>query len=671
METTDTANLGDDTRPTKRIRSPPRIYYEYPANEFSTEEERMAQAIANSRTDQCRQPLTVIPFGPTFYPTIEDFSGDPLEYLETIRHEAEKYGIAKIVPPKGWNPPFGLNVDCQKKFQTKDQSIHRLQEGISFGDGKDYTVKEYQKMASDWSKEWKKKHYSLSAKSSDPDIPNETPEGPTEDAKMMTPENLEHDYWEIVETDRCEIDVDYGNDVDTSEFGSGFPMSDRGRALYSANFKADQTNSELPEPEFDTEEYYKETYWNLNNIPNSKNSVLRHLKVGIKGINVPWMYFGCLFSTFCWHNEDNFMNSINYHHKGAPKQWYGVPGTKHDADGVERVFKSYLSKKMRDVPDLLHHITTSFSPRLLKNEGVRVCKLLQHEGEFIVTFPRAFHCGFSLGPNVGEAVNFAVHDWISHAVDANERYRTFGRSSVFSHDRLVYTMAHHVNELRTKQICNDLVKELRRLMKEEILLRQKLIDAGVRDVSNEVELPPNRVDQLDEESANYDDKRLCHSCKHICFFSAVCCKCSDSKVSCLRHSHYMCRCSAKRKFILIWTPESEMIDTISRVEKHGEELDVSNSAPMNNDDLEDAASSSRDRLIHQTYEVSCNPICAVDSCPELIPSDVIAGVSIDPKDLTLLFTDNSDISKSPVHLSKATATITHRDMACKHSSCKT
>jgi len=124
----------------------------------------------------------------------------------------------------------------------------------------------------------------------------------------------------------------------------------------------------------------------------------------------------------------------------------------------------------------------------------------------------------------------------------------------------------------------------------------------------------------------------------------------------------MCRCSAKRKFILIWTPESEMIDTISRVEKHGEELDVSNSAPMNNDDLEDAASSSRDRLIHQTYEVSCNPICAVDSYPELIPSDVgIAGVSIDPKDPTLLFTDNSDISNAPVLPSKATAAITHRD----------
>lgn len=154
-------------------------------------------------------------------------------------------------------------------------------------------------MARDWSAEWKKKHYSSSAKPADPNSPNNTPNDvpthvptlvcPVEDAKKMTPENLERDYWDIVETDRCDIDVDYGNDVDTSEFGSGFPMSDRGRALYSPNFKADQTSNELPEPDFGTEEYYKETYWNLNNIPNSKNSVLRHLKVGIKGINVPWL----------------------------------------------------------------------------------------------------------------------------------------------------------------------------------------------------------------------------------------------------------------------------------------------------------------------------------------------------------------------------------------------
>jgi len=274
---------------------------------------------------------------------------------------------------------------------------------------------------------------------------------------------------------------------------------------------------------------------------------------------------------------------------------------------------------LSDVPDLLHHITTSFSPRLLNKEGVRVCKILQHEGEFIVTFPRAFHAGFSLGPNCGEAVNFADTNWMPHAADANERYRTFGRPSVFSHDRLVFTMAHHINEVNTKESCIAVAQELRRLMNEELLLRQKLISAGVRDVSGDVQLPPNRLDQLDEESADYDDKRLCHSCKHICFFSAVCCECSENKVSCLRHSHYMCRCSLRRKYILIWTPESEMRETIERVETRGNELEAAeypHTAFCHKEKLEDAPSSLKDRIIHQTYEVPVRPMIPIVPEPE-------------------------------------------------------
>lgn len=154
----------------------------------------------------------------------------------------------------GWNPPFAINCNNQKKFQTKDQSIHRLQEGISFGDGKDYTVKEYQNMSTEWSKAWKKKHYSVPDKPSDqtyvqPNIseptvsvmsdlhqsavtpvlppPSVSAEQVCSQAKKegeesiapqpkMTPETLERDYWDIVETGHQDIDVDYGNDVDTS-----------------------------------------------------------------------------------------------------------------------------------------------------------------------------------------------------------------------------------------------------------------------------------------------------------------------------------------------------------------------------------------------------------------------------------------------------------------------
>lgn len=496
--------------------------------------------------------------------------------------------------------------------------LHRLQEGISFGDGQNYSPGEYLKVASERSRAWKTsrypnhdllsrhtshladektKHEEEAKKNTSSGAPSETSSSSeTVDAldketlkaveRCFTPENVERDYWEVVETHSKEVSVEYGNDVDTQSFGSGFPLSERGRAIYG---KKNLEKMDQPEPKFDTPDYYKETWWNLNNIPCAPESVLRHVKVGINGINVPWMYYGSLFTTFCWHNEDNYLYSINYNHKGAPKQWYGVPGGKRAAEGLERVFKGYLSMKMRDVPDLLHHITTMFSPRLLQNADVTVSKTLQYEGEFVVTFPRAFHGGFSLGPNVGEAVNFATHDWIAYGADANERYRSFSRPAVFSHDRLTFTMANHLSELKSYATCKLLLNELERVAEEEQRLRHKLLDDGVRDVSEHISLPANVLDKLDEKSANYDDRRLCHACKHVCFFSAVACECSQSKVSCLRHSHYMCRCPTDRKYLMIWCPDEELTSTLDSVRNHCTSLKTSQDRDQ---DLTDTAEKS-------------------------------------------------------------------------------
>ena len=236
-------------------------------------------------------------------------------------------------------------MKSEKRFQTKQQLLHRIQEGISFGDGVEYSAGEYQQMASQRAKEFKAKHYP------DHDLMTKSMSSSSDEAveenrnrRRFTPENLEREYWDIVESHSREMVVEYGNDVNTDEFGSGFPLSERGRSIYG---KIDLSKIGLPEPKFGTEDYYKETWWNVNNIPCAPDSVLRHVKVGINGINVPWMYYGSLFTTFCWHNEDNYLYSMNYHHKGAPKQWYGVPGNVKAADGLEKVFKNYLSMKMR------------------------------------------------------------------------------------------------------------------------------------------------------------------------------------------------------------------------------------------------------------------------------------------------------------------------------------
>ncbi|KAG7348558.1 JmjC domain hydroxylase [Nitzschia inconspicua] len=556
----------------------------------SNEERLLHQTIQNSKLGETRGTRGAlgnkieVPWGPVFFPTVEDMEGSPLDYIDKIRPIAQRYGICKIVPPEGWKQRdfFAAKMEVPRKFSTKLQLLHRIQEGISFGDGDEYNPGSYLRYASNFTKHYKRREYPehdlLTASQTNATAvegqsqKNESLKSSVpmqDDRRLFIPENLEQDYWDVVENRSREVIVEYGNDVDTTEFGSGFPLSERGRSLQGT---LDPNKESLPEPKFGTEDFYKETWWNLNNIPNTPDSVLRHVKVGINGINVPWMYYGSLFTTFCWHNEDNYLYSINYHHHGAPKQWYGVPGTQKDADGLEKVFKSYLSMKMRDVPDLLHHITTQFSPRLLQNANVPIYKLLQHEGEFVVTFPRSFHGGFSMGPNIGEAVNFATHDWIAHGSDANERYRSFARPAVLSHDRLTFTMAHHLSEQKSYKNCKLLLNELERVVTEELQLRRKLLMQGVRDVSDMIQLPPNRLNQLDEDSADYDDKRLCHACKHVCFFSAVACECSQSKVSCLRHSHYMCRCTTERRYLMIWSTEEELENTCRAVRDHCESL---------------------------------------------------------------------------------------------------
>lgn len=135
--------------------------------------------------------------------------------------------------------------------------------------------------------------------------------------------------------------------------------------------------------------------WNLNNISILPDSLLSHIDTDISGMMVPWLYVGMCFSAFCWHTEDHFTYSINYLHWGDTKTWYGVPAA--NADLFESVMKKSVPELFESQPDLLFHITTMLSPQLLKENGVRVVTCHQRWGEFVITFPRAYHSGFNHG----------------------------------------------------------------------------------------------------------------------------------------------------------------------------------------------------------------------------------------------------------------------------------
>ena len=61
----------------------------------------------------------------------------------------------------------------------------------------------------------------------------------------------------------------------------------------------------------------------------------------------------------------------------------------------------------------------------------------QEAGQFLVTFPGAYHCGFGLGCNVREAVDAAPADWLRYGSASLARLRRYRRPGVLSHDRLL------------------------------------------------------------------------------------------------------------------------------------------------------------------------------------------------------------------------------------------
>lgn len=62
---------------------------------------------------------------------------------------------------------------------------------------------------------------------------------------------------------------------------------------------------------------------------------------------------------------------------------------------------------------------------------------MQHSGEFVLTFPRAYHSGFNCGFNCAEAVNVAPIDWLPHGQKAVELYRDQAHMISVSHDKLL------------------------------------------------------------------------------------------------------------------------------------------------------------------------------------------------------------------------------------------
>ncbi|KAK4471450.1 hypothetical protein MN116_004878 [Schistosoma mekongi] len=325
---------------------------------------------------------------------------------------------------------------------------------------------------------------------------------------MVSLEEGEAEFWRLVDSEDTEISVEYGADLNAREHGSGFPTSRPGRISQKLR-------------------NYVTSPWNLNNTPLLDSSALRFLPRDISGMIIPWCYVGMAFSCFCWHTEDHWSYSINYLHMGEPKTWYGVP-TDY-ADAFELAIRSEVPELFVNSPDLLHHMTTMVSPSKLQAHGVPVYRTDQMAGEFVVTFPRAFHAGFNQGFNFAEAVNFCPADWLDYGRNCIEHYALLHRTPVFSHAELLCRMARSVEPLSV-EFLTVISKQLGDLLTTERSLRRHLARIGVR-----------LTERMVFENSD-DEKRECDLCRTTLYLSSLGCKCSESMV-CLAHHQVRTCCS--------------------------------------------------------------------------------------------------------------------------------
>lgn len=181
--------------------------------------------------------------------------------------------------------------------------------------------------------------------------------------------------------------------------------------------------------------------WNLQVIARSPGSLTRFMPDDIPGVTSPMVYIGMLFSWFAWHVEDHELHSLNFLHTGSSKTWYSVPGDY--AFTFEEVVRTQAYGGNIDrlaALTLLGEKTTLLSPEAVVASGIPCCRLVQNPGEFVVTFPRAYHVGFSHGFNCGEAANFGTPKWLTVAKEAAVRRAAMNHLPMLSHQQLLYLL---------------------------------------------------------------------------------------------------------------------------------------------------------------------------------------------------------------------------------------
>jgi len=289
-----------------------------------------------------------------FRPTWDQFK-DFNKYMIYVESQgAHKAGLAKIIPPKEWVPrKSGYRLDKNKDIANLriPKPICQVVNG-NRGVFQSFNVQKRTISVRDYEKHAKDERYA-------------TP-------KYTDFEDLERKYWKNI------------------TFVA---------PLYGADLKGTITDPTCKS-------------WNIEKLDSILDFVEKDYGVEINGVNTAYLYFGSWKTTFAWHTEDMDLHSINYLHYGAAKFWYTIPP--QYMRRFERLADGLFPNLKKDCSAYLRHKMCLISPNILRQNSIPYNKMVQHEGEIVITFPCGYHSGFNTGYNCAESTNFATPRWVEY-----------------------------------------------------------------------------------------------------------------------------------------------------------------------------------------------------------------------------------------------------------------
>jgi hypothetical protein len=152
-------------------------------------------------------------------------------------------------------------------------------------------------------------------------------------------------------------------------------------------------------------------------------------------------------------------------------------------------------------------------------------------GEFILTFPGAYHGGFSTGINIGEAVNFVTKSWFDYGFKSQEIYRrTREKIPVFPIDWLIIE---NIINVKHANMHHDAKSKLRlawqKVYRDERRSREAIETLLLKDSGGAL-----GVEMMKDRDQVAEDAHPCFYCIDFAYLSMI--HCRHHKINyCINH----------------------------------------------------------------------------------------------------------------------------------------